>query len=89
MAHTVRLKRKVERDAEKLPRGVQRILVLLLKDLEELGPFRTDWPNYSPIKKNPGHYHCLKYHYVACWTWEKDSSLIEVYYAGSREDAPY
>jgi hypothetical protein len=26
---------------------------------------------------------------VACWTCRKDEIVIEVYYAGSREKAPY
>ena len=35
-------------------------------------------------------YHChLTHRYVACWSWQKGSEVIEVYYAGSREDAPY
>jgi len=35
-------------------------------------------------------YHChLNYRYVACWTCHKNEILIEGYYAGSREKAPY
>jgi hypothetical protein len=35
-------------------------------------------------------YHChLSYRYVACWTWRKKEIVIEVYYVGSRENAPY
>jgi hypothetical protein len=35
-------------------------------------------------------YHChLSNKWVACWKNEKDSIIIEVYYAGSRENAPY
>ncbi len=35
-------------------------------------------------------YHChLTYRYGACWSCEKDEIEIEVYYAGSREKAPY
>ena len=33
-------------------------------------------------------YHChLSYHWVACWRHEKETIEIEVYYAGSRENA--
>ena len=35
-------------------------------------------------------YHChLSKDWVACWRWEKSTVEIEVYYAGSRENAPY
>ena len=35
-------------------------------------------------------YHChLSRDWVACWRWEKRTIEIEVYYAGSRKDAPY
>ena len=35
-------------------------------------------------------YHChLAYSWVACWRHEKYTITIEVYYAGSRENAPY
>jgi hypothetical protein len=31
----------------------------------------------------------LAQRWVACWRWEKGEIEIEVYYAGSREKAPY
>ena len=31
----------------------------------------------------------LAYHWVACWRNENGSIVVEVYYVGSREDAPY
>ena len=46
------------------------------------------WKNYSKLGKNK--YHChLNYRHVACWTAEKETITIEVYYVGSREKAPY
>ena len=60
----------------------------LKRDLEHSGPVRTDWPNYSKLSKTE--YHChLNHHYVACWTVMKETITIEVYYVGSRENAPY
>jgi hypothetical protein len=50
---------------------------------------------YKGIDKMPGKldeniYHChLAYKWVACWKHEKSTIIIEVYYAGSRENAPY
>ena len=86
--YDVRFKRKVERDARKLPENVQKTLGLLLVDLEESGPIQKGWSNFSKLEKD--NYHChLTGSYVACWTHEKDTVVIEIYYAGSREDAPY
>ena len=49
---------------------------------------KKDWANYSKIGKDK--YHChLSYSYVACWNYEKSGITIEVYYVGSRENAPY
>ena len=72
----------------KAPVRVQQRFALLLSDLAEKGPYRADWPNYSPIGDD--RYHChLGYDWVACWTYSKKTVTIEVYYAGSRESAPY
>ena len=53
-----------------------------------MGPIRGNWPSYSRLGRVT--YHChLSRDWVACWRWEKGTIEIEVYYAGSREDAPY
>ena len=46
------------------------------------------WHNFFPEGKET--YHChLNYRYVACWTHRQGEIVIEVYYVGSREKAPY
>ncbi len=86
--YEVKIKKRVLKKVEKMPLGIQQKLQFLLLDLQEKGPLRFEWPNYS--KLGDGLYHChLAYSWVACWQCEKDSIIIEVYYAGSREDAPY
>lgn len=46
------------------------------------------WHNFSPLGKDK--YHChLNYRYVACWTYKQGEIIIEVYYVGTREKAPY
>ncbi|PNV76815.1 hypothetical protein BES34_000560 [Leptospira inadai serovar Lyme] len=71
-----------------MPKSARQDLILLLEELEKEGPLQPEWPNYSKLGKNE--YHChLSYSWVACWRNEKNSLLIEVYYAGSRENAPY
>ncbi len=73
---------------QKLPKNIQFVFDSLVDDLIEKGPVRSEWPNFGKLGKNE--YHChLSYKWVACWRYEKDSILIEVYYAGSRENAPY
>ena len=84
----VLVKKKVLKDAEKMPISVQENLAALLEDLREKGPVQPGWPNYSRIRKEM--YHChLARKWVACWYCEHNKLIIEVYYAGSRENAPY
>ena len=86
--YNVIIKRKLLRNIRKMPEQIQKKMANLVEDLRDKGPIRNDWPNYG--KLGPERYHChLAYHWVACWHWEKDTITIEVYYAGSRENAPY
>ncbi len=88
MLYSVRVKKKTEGGLRKLPQRIKEQYYLLVKDLMESGPFQSTWPNYSPLKNNKFHCH-LNYNYVACWSWNKGTITIEVYYVGSRENAPY
>jgi len=82
------IKKSVLKNIEKLPKNIQFSFDSLIKDLIEKGPIRPEWPNYSKLSKNE--YHChLSHKWVACWYYENNSVTIEVYYAGSRENAPY
>ena len=86
--YRVVIKKKVLKNISKLPKKVQKYLADLVEDLKNLGPIQKHWSNFSMLGKNE--YHChLDYHWVACWKLENDSLTIEVYYAGSRENAPY
>jgi mRNA-degrading endonuclease RelE of RelBE toxin-antitoxin system len=88
MKHEVRIKKKVARGLEKLPADVQKLLFLLMADLQTDGPIQKSWRNFSALGKD--RYHChLYYRYVACWTCRNNEIVIEVYYVGSREKAPY
>ena len=71
-----------------MPENAQLRFGYLLEDLKDKGPIQPKWPNYGEISKDK--YHChIGYKWVACWTYIKKSIEIEVYYAGSRENAPY
>ena len=88
MKYEVRIKRKIERSLTKLPSDIQRLFFLLVADLQADGPIQNTWRNFSRLGGD--RYHCnLNYRYVACWTCRKNEIVIEVYYVGSREKAPY
>jgi mRNA-degrading endonuclease RelE of RelBE toxin-antitoxin system len=89
VTYNVVVRKSVFKNIRVLPRAVQlkfNALVKVLTDAGASGPH--GWQNYSKLSENE--YHCLlTYHYVACWRHEKNTIIIEVYYAGSRENAPY
>ena len=85
---TVVEKRKVGKMLRKLPSEVQSLYRALLVDLAATGPEQPTWKNYSKLGGN--RYHChLGYRYAACWSYENKILTVEVYYVGSRENAPY
>lgn len=84
---------------KKLPDNIKEALASLVKDIEIQGPIRKDWPNFSSLGKRgraipASAYHCHlkkgKPTYVACWSIEdKTVKLIEIFYVGTHENAPY
>ncbi|OKY75320.1 MAG: cytotoxic translational repressor of toxin-antitoxin stability system [Desulfobulbaceae bacterium DB1] len=92
MTWQVDLTKKTAKQKESLPKTIKEQLVFLIRDIEEYGPVRGNWPNYSKLK--PGQHHChLKKGrptYVAIWEErDKEIKLIEVVYVGTHEKAPY
>jgi hypothetical protein len=80
--------KRVLKQVKELPNFIQKKLAVLVDDLCEKGPIRAEWPNFSKLGKDE--YHChLAHKWVVCWRCENKSIIIEVYYAGSRENAPY
>jgi mRNA-degrading endonuclease RelE of RelBE toxin-antitoxin system len=86
----VKSNRKLDRKISKLPENVRLLQQALVQDLKTKGfnPGKK-WQNFSPLGKD--RYHChLNYRYVACWeVLNHQIRLMEVYYVGSREKAPY
>lgn len=81
-------RKKVEKRVPSMPRSEQVLFANLVEDLRRKGPIRSEWRNFS--KLGSGEYHChLSYSWVACWRVTEEEMEIEVYYAGSREKAPY
>lgn len=88
---TVNLVGQARKALKELPKGPRESLVALLNELEKLGPHRHTWPNFSKLKSEIYHCHIEKGRptYVSCWRVDKKQKLIEVYYAGTHEKAPY
>ena len=82
------VRKKVARGLLRLPVGVKKKFFALTMDLRDRGPIQNNWPNYSKIGRTRFHCH-LSRSWVACWKWVKGEIEIEVYYVGSRENAPY
>lgn len=71
-----------------MPLRIRDRLAILVDDIEANGPHRTNWANYSSLGGNRHHCH-LAYKWVACWKVENGNAIVEFYYVGSRESAPY
>jgi len=89
MTYEIRLKKSVLKNLRKLPAVIRERFDLLALILRNDGPAGAhSFQNYSKLSNTE--YHChLNRSYVACWRHEKKTITIEVYYVGSREDAPY
>jgi hypothetical protein len=66
----------------------------LVWDLKHHGPVMLNWPDYSVINKGKNEFHHChlkngKPTYVACWRVKEKEKLIEVFYVGTHEGAPY
>ena len=88
MKYTVLIKNKCRKAISKLSEKDRYTLMRLIKNIETSGPVQPNFMNYSKLSKME--YHChLSYHWVACWRCEDGKYIVEVYYVGSRESAPY
>ena len=89
--------RKVVKQLNRLDYDVVAVLRLLVEDLKLKGPAPGKcWHNYSCLKTGKKHdkRHCHllkgKPTYVCCWeVVNKKIRIIEVYYVGTHEKAPY
>ena len=93
----IKTSKKTAKQIEKLPEKIKTQLRLLAKDLKHYGPIPgTGWKNYGKLngtgKRDLRHCHLSKGKptYVSCWeVLDKKIKLIEVYYVGTHEKAPY
>lgn len=92
MGWTARIGKRIEKDVLKLPKHIQITLAVLLRDLEQNGPIRGNWPNYGKLARHRHHCHLKKGRptYVAVWEDSSDNvQIIEIIYAGTHGRAPY
>ena len=77
----------------RLPTVVMATMELLIAEIEQSGPVRGNWSNYSKLPNNRHHCHIKKGKptYVAVWEdiGNNKVKLVEVVYVGTHEKAPY
>lgn len=94
MTWDVKYTSKARKQAKGLPERVQEVLDLLVAEIEQSGPVRSNWTSYGKLggKKDCHHCHIKKGKptYVAVWqVTDKKIKLVEVRYVGTHEGADY
>ncbi len=92
MGWKVNFTKKAAKQTQSLPQPVQENLRALVLEIHEKGPVRGNWKNYGKLSETKHHCHIKSGHptYVACWeVTENRIQIVEVYYAGTHEKAPY
>ena len=92
MNWTIHFTQRAAKQVQNLPRQVQLRLRALILEIEVAGPVRGNWKNYGKLSTK--HHHCHiksgRPTYVACWeVKDSQTKIVEVYYAGTHEKAPY
>lgn len=90
----VSFSKNAKKQLTRLPKNVMDATLFLAREIEMLGPLRHNWKNFGKLRGSEDRYHCHvkqgKPTYVACWEIkDKKVKIIEVYYAGTHEGAPY
>ena len=92
MAWTVQWKKKVEKQLRELPELVLFQFRILIREIQVAGPVRGNWKNYSKLAQSTHHCHIKSGRptYVVCWeVVDKKCEIVEIYYVGTHEKAPY
>ncbi len=92
MVWTVQWRKRLEKQLAELPEVIQLQFRELVRDIQISGPVKGNWKNYS--KLGPHQHHCHiksgRPTYVVCWeVADKKIPIVEVYYVGTHEKAPY
>jgi mRNA-degrading endonuclease RelE of RelBE toxin-antitoxin system len=92
MAWTVQWKKKIEKQLRELPEPIIFQFRALIREIQLMGPIRGNWKNYSKLDQNSHHCHIKSGRptYVVCWdVVDKKCEIVEIYYVGTHEKAPY
>ena len=92
MSWQVRFTKKAAKQKQELPELVRENLAALVFEMEQVGPIRGNWKNYGKLSQVKHHCHIKSGHptYVVCWeVTDKSIQIVEVYYVGTHEKAPY
>lgn len=97
MVWTIKITKSAVKQIERNSERLKLILRVLVEDLKNYDPFPgKQWPNYGKLKgkRNEDKRHCHlikgKPTYVCCWeVINVHEKIIEVYYVGTHEKAPY
>ncbi|CAN2047261.1 Cytotoxic translational repressor of toxin-antitoxin stability system [Candidatus Magnetomoraceae bacterium gMMP-1] len=92
MKWKVKLTKKADKGKLKLMRSGRKreleVFAVLIEMLKNSGPVQPTFQNFSKLGNNE--YHChLSHKWVACWKKVKNQIILEIYYVGPRENAPY
>lgn len=88
----IKISKKIARQIRNLPPLAYTQMNLLVKDIQEAGPVRGNWPNYGKLAENRHHCHIKSGHptYVAVWEEiENEEQTVRITYAGTHEKASY
>ena len=75
-----------------LPETVRDAMDVLVIEIQLVGPIRGNWKNYGKLGTVTHHCHIRtgRPTYVACWeVTSKKIRIVEIYYVGTHEKAPY
>ncbi len=96
MEWSVQFTKKAAKQVKVLTKKVVIVLQVLIHDLQKNGPsLGPGWANYGKLhgkkKEDIRHCHLIKGSptYVCCWRVFKSEKIIEVFYVGTHEKAPY
>ena len=89
---SVSFKSRAAKQYQALPGKVKDAVDALVKEIKAVGPVRGNWKHYGKLSASQHHCHVKSGRptYVACWeVVDKTIQIIEVYYVGTHEKAPY
>ncbi|NCO98569.1 cytotoxic translational repressor of toxin-antitoxin stability system [bacterium] len=82
--------KRIRDAAAQLPDDVKAAFYFLMREIQEKGPVRGDWPNYSKLGKRFHHCHLKKGKPTFVAVWEKTSKdLVAFVYVGTHEKVNY